>query len=264
LRSSNFPETPAFIELTIKTYIQPTPLTLETYMKQSIFRTTLLAGAVVILSACTGMQGGGGAPAASAGTGPMSFFVTSVGAGNGADLGGIAGADRHCQNLAATANAGNRTWRAYLSQQAKDGAANVNARDRIGKGPWHNAKGVMVARDVDHLHSASNGITKENAISEKGQVISGRGDTPNRHDILTGTRADGTAFAGGDPDMTCGNWTRSGAEGVAVVGHHDRSGPTADAWATSWNSSHQSRGGCSQTALKGTGGDGLLYCFAAQ
>jgi hypothetical protein len=234
-------------------------------MKPSIFRTTLVAVAAVILSACTGMQGGGGgAPAASAGAGPMSFFVTSVGAGNGADLGGLAGADRHCQNLAATANAGSRTWRAYLSSQAKDNAPNVNARDRIGRGPWHNAKGVMVARDVEHLHSASNGITKENAISEKGQVISGRGDTPNRHDILTGTRADGTAFAGGDPDMTCGNWTRSGAEGVAVVGHHDRSGPTSDAWATSWNSSHQSRGGCSQTALKGTGGDGLLYCFAAQ
>ncbi len=196
--------------------------------------------------------------------GPMTFFVTSNGAGNGADYGGLAGADQYCQKLGASAGGGNRTWRAYLSTQGKDGAATVNARDRIGKGPWHNAKGDMVARDVEHLHSMSNNITKATALSEKGEVIAGRGDTPNRHDILTGTRPDGTAFAGGDPDMTCGNWTRSGAEGVAVVGHHDRVGPNNDAWATSWNSSHQSRGGCSQAALKSTGGDGLLYCFAAQ
>ena len=154
-------------------------------------------------------------------------------------------------------------WRAYLSTTAANGGKLIHARDRIGKGPWYSAKGELVARDVDQLHSAANIVTKQTALSEKGQPISGRGDTPNRHDILTGTRADGTAFAPGDPDMTCGNWTRSGAEGVAVVGHHDRVGPTADPWATSWNSSHQSRGGCSQTALKGTGGDGLLYCFAA-
>ena len=210
-------------------------------------------GAAILVAAC----------ATTPSTGDMSFFVTSVGKGNGADLGGLAGADAHCQSLAASAGAGSKTWRAYLSTQAKDGAAIVNARDRIGKGPWFSVKGELIARDVEHLHSAGNNVTKATALSEKGAVISGRGDTPNRHDILTGTRPDGTAFAAGDPDMTCGNWTRGGAEGVAVVGHHDRSGPTTDPWAVSWNSSHQSRGGCSQTALKGTGGDGLLYCFAA-
>jgi len=210
-------------------------------------------GAAILVAAC----------ATTPSTGDMSFFVTSVGKGNGADLGGLAGADAHCQSLAASAGAGSKTWRAYLSTQAKDGAAIVNARDRIGKGPWFSVKGELIARDVEHLHSAGNNVTKATALSEKGAVISGRGDTPNRHDILTGTRPDGTAFAAGDPDMTCGNWTRGGAEGVAVVGHHDRAGPTTDPWAVSWNSSHQSRGGCSQTALKGTGGDGLLYCFAA-
>lgn len=210
-------------------------------------------GAAILVAAC----------ATTPSTGDMSFFVTSVGKGNGADLGGLAGADAHCQSLAASAGAGGKTWRAYLSTQAKDGAAIVNARDRIGRGPWFSAKGELIARDVEHLHSAGNNVTKATALSEKGVVIAGRGDTPNRHDILTGTRSDGTAFAAGDPDMTCGNWTRGGAEGVAVVGHHDRAGPTTDPWAVSWNSSHQSRGGCSQTALKGTGGDGLLYCFAA-
>jgi hypothetical protein len=233
----------------------------ETTMKISKIRLGLALTAAGLLVACAGTGSGAGASAGSA-PGPMSFFVTSVGAGNGAAYGGLAGADAHCQKLAATAGAGGKTWRAYLSTQAKDGAQNVNARDRIGAGPWHNAKGVMIARDVADLHSANNGITKANAVSEKGEVISGRGDTPNRHDILTGSRTDGTAFAAGDPDMTCGNWTRSGAEGVAVVGHHDRVGPTTDPWATSWNSSHQSRGGCSQAALRGTGGDGLLYCFA--
>jgi hypothetical protein len=217
---------------------------------------SLTAAAVLAVTACAGtMPGSSG--------GSMSFFVTSVGKGNGADYGGLAGADAHCQSLASAAGAGGKTWRAYLSTQAKDGAKLENARDRIGKGPWYSAKGELIARDVDHLHSAANNVTKATALSEKGAVIAGRGDTPNRHDILTGTRTDGTAFAAGDPDMTCGNWTRGGAEGVAVVGHHDRAGPTADPWATSWNSSHQSRGGCSQTALKGTGGDGLLYCFAA-
>lgn len=210
-----------------------------------------MAGVAVVVAACAGMGGEGGG---------MSFFITSVGAGNGADLGGLAGADQHCQKLAASAGAGGKTWRAYLSQQGKE---TINARDRIGKGPWHNAKGVLIARDVDHLHSASNNINKETGLSETGQVIQGRGDKPNRHDILTGSRVDGTAFAGGDPDMTCGNWTRSGTEGAAVVGHHDRQGLTSDPWSTSWNSSHQSRGGCSQKALIGTGGDGLFYCFAA-
>ena len=217
---------------------------------------TLAAGLSIMLAACADMPGAG------SGAG-MSFFVTSAGPGKGADLGGLAGADQHCQTLAATAGAGAKTWRAYLSTQAKDGAATVNARDRIGKGPWQNAKGEVIARDVDALHGSGNNLTKQTALTEKGQVVSGRGDTPNRHDILTGSRTDGTAFGPGDPDMTCGNWTRSGAEGVAVVGHHDRTGLTPDPWSTSWNSSHQSRGGCSQPALRGTGGDGLLYCFAA-
>ncbi len=218
----------------------------------------LTGGVAVLVASCASTPGAGGAGAG----GGMTFFVTSSGPGKGADFGGLAGADQHCQTLGASAGAGSKTWRAYLSTQGKDGAATVNARDRIGKGPWHNAKGDLMARDVDALHGAGNNVTKQTALSEKGQVISGRGDTPNRHDVLTGSRTDGTAFAPGDPDMTCGNWTRGGAEGVAVVGHHDRVGPTADPWATSWNSSHQSRGGCSQTALRGTGGDGLLYCFA--
>lgn len=217
-----------------------------------MFRISTVASAI-LLTACAGMPGSGGG---------MSFFVTSAGTGKGADLGGLAGADRHCQTLAAAAGAGGKTWRAYLSTQGKDGAQTVNARDRIGKGPWHNAKGELIARDVDQLHTG-NMITKATALNEKGQVVSGRGDTPNRHDILTGSRADGNAFSLGDPDMTCGNWTRSGTEGAVMVGHHDRVGPTADPWATSWNSSHQSRGGCSQDALKGTGGDGLFYCFAS-
>ncbi|MBX3603856.1 MAG: hypothetical protein KF788_01215 [Piscinibacter sp.] len=214
------------------------------------------AGTALLVAACAGMPGGGGA-------GGMSFFVTSVGAGKGADYGGLAGADRHCQTLAAAAGAGGKTWRAYLSTQARDGGQTVNARDRIGKGPWYNAKGELIARDVESLHGSGNHVTKQTALNEKGGLVNGRGDTPNRHDILTGSRTDGTAFASGDPDMTCGNWTRSGPEGVAVVGHHDRMGPTTDPWAVSWNSAHQSRGGCSQDALKSTGGDGLLYCFAA-
>jgi hypothetical protein len=214
----------------------------------------LMGGVSLVVVACAATQGGAGG---------MSFFVSSTGSGKGADLGGISGADQHCQTLAAAAGAGSKTWRAYLSTQGKDGAQTVNARDRIGKGPWHNAKGELIARDVDQLHGAGNNITKLTALNEKGQTVAGRGDTPNRHDILTGSRTDGTAFAAGDPDMTCGNWTKSGTEGVAVVGHHDRVGPNADPWATSWNSSHQSRGGCSQEALRGTGGDGLLYCFAS-
>ena len=207
----------------------------------------------VALAACAAGMGGGG----------MSFFVTSAGTGQGANLGGLEGADKHCQTLAAAAGAGNKTWRAYLSTQAKDGAKLVNARDRIGNGPWHNAKGELIASDVEQLHG-TNKLTKQTALTEKGELVNGRGDTPNKHDILTGSRTDGTAFGPGDPDMTCGNWTRSGAEGAVVVGHHDRTGLTPDPWSLSWNSSHQSRGGCSQTALKGTGGDGLFYCFAAK
>jgi hypothetical protein len=190
----------------------------------------------------------------------MSFFVTSTGPGQGADLGGLAGADAHCQKLAATAGAGAKTWKAYLSTQ---GAGAVNARDRIGKGPWVNAKGVTVAKDVADLHGKNN-LTKQTALSEKGEVINGRGDTPNRHDILTGSQPDGTAFAP-DKDMTCKNWTSS-TQGSAMLGHADRIGLRDDAASVSWNSSHPSRGpggGCTQTDLKSTGGDGLLYCFAA-
>jgi hypothetical protein len=191
----------------------------------------------------------------------MSFFITSVGAGQGADLGGLEGADRHCQQLAQSAGAGDRTWRAYLSTQAAGSQPAINARDRIGRGPWRNAKATIIAWNVNELHNANN-LTKETALTEKGDVVSGRGDTPNRHDILTGSQPDGTAFTVAE-DRTCGNWTRSGAEGAAMVGHHDRRGLSEDPPAKSWNSSHLTRGGCSQEALRGTGGAGLLYCFAA-
>lgn len=184
----------------------------------------------------------------------MSFFVTSVGSGKGADLGGLKGADAHCASLAEAAGVTGKTWHAYLSSTTED------ARDRIGKGPWFNAKGEKIADDVASLHSDANGITKQTALTEKGEVINGRGDTPNRHDMLTGSKPDGTRIA----DQTCGDWTMSGAEGAAMMGHHDRTGLDDSAAAKSWNSSHASRGGCSQEALKGTGGDGLFYCFAAE
>src|SRR5688572_18583813 len=184
----------------------------------------------------------------------MSFFVTSAGPGKGADLGGLKGADQHCQTLAKAAGAGSKTWRAYLSE-----SPSTHARDRIGKGPWRNAKGVVVAKDVEELHKSPN-ITKETALTEKGQVVNGRGDTPNMHDILTGSAPDGRALPA-DKDMTCGNWTKSG-EGSAMVGHHDRQGLNDSDAAKSWNSSHPSRG-CSQEALKGTGGNGFFHCFAA-
>ncbi len=196
----------------------------------------------------------------------MSFFITSVGPGNGANLGGLEGADRHCQQLAAAAGAGNKTWRAYLSTQGGrlDDPEVVHARDRIGTGPWHNAKGVLIAENVEDLHSGNGKLTKETLLDENGQMVNGRTEKPNRHDILTGTRPDGTAFPPSPPfaDMTCGNWTKDGEEGAAMVGHHDRVGPVGHAWAMSWNSAHPTRGGCSQTALRGTGGDGLFYCFA--
>ena len=193
----------------------------------------------------------------------MSFFVTSVGVGNGADLGGLEGADAHCQKLASEAGAGDRTWRAYLSIQGADFQDQnvVNARDRIGTGPWYNAKGVVIANDVDELHSAANSVNKDTALDENGNMVNGRTEKPNKHDILTGSRVDGTSFGPSFfTDMTCGNWTKSG-EGAAMVGHHDRVGPVDHAWAMSWNSAHISRG-CSQEALVGTGGDGLFYCFA--
>jgi hypothetical protein len=191
----------------------------------------------------------------------MTFFVTSAGPGKGADLGGLAGADQHCQQLAQAAGAGSRTWRAYLSTSAAGGAAAVNARDRIGRGPWQNAKGVAIAKDVDDLHGAGNNLTKQTALTEKGETVNGRGDQPNMHDILTGSQPDGRAFPAGDKDMTCGNWTKGG-EGSAMVGHHDRMGLRDDDASKSWNSSHGSRG-CSIDALKATGGNGLFYCFAA-
>jgi hypothetical protein len=197
-----------------------------------------------------------------------SFFVTSNSVGNGGNLGGLAGADNQCQTLAQAAGAGAnasgvKVWRAYLSTQAADGKPAVNARDRIGKGPWKNAKGAVVAKDVAELHGA-NALTKQSALSEKGEVINGRGDTPNRHDVLTGSQPDGTAFAAGE-DRTCKNWTSS-TQGAAMVGHIDRIGLRDDDASKSWNSSHPSRGpdgGCSQNDLKSTGGDGLMYCFAA-
>lgn len=187
----------------------------------------------------------------------MSFFITSVGPGSGANLGGIEGADAHCQSLASAVGGGERTWRAYLSNPATSGRAAVNARDRIGSGPWYNAKGVMVAENVAHLHSENNNLGKENSLNEKGEVVNGRGDTPNRHDILTGSQQDGTAFPAGT-DTTCNGWTGSG-EGAAQVGHHDKTGGGANP--NSWNSAHPSRG-CSQENLRGSGGDGLFYCFA--
>src|SRR5215211_1029104 len=183
----------------------------------------------------------------------MSFFVTSVGSGRGADLGGLEGADRQCQTLAAAVGAGTKQWRAYLSTQ---GQGAVNARDRIGRGPWQNPKGDVMAKDVTELHGTNN-LTKQTALTEKGEVVKGGSDTPNTHDILTGSQSDGTAFAGGE-DMTCGNWTKSGTEGAAMLGHHDRRGLDDSPAAKSWNSSHASRGGCSQEALMGTGGAGLF------
>ncbi len=184
----------------------------------------------------------------------MTFFITSTGPGKGADLGGLKGADAHCQSLAKAAGAGNREWRAYLSTDK------VHARDRIGKGPWKNAKGEEIAANVDDLHKNSK-INKQTGLDEKGQPVNGRGDSPNRHDILTGSTPEGRAIAD-KGDMTCGNWTKSG-EGAAMVGHHDRMGLRDDDASKSWNSSHPSRG-CSQENLRSSGGDGLIYCFAAK
>ena len=204
------------------------------------------------------------APSAKAQSADMTFFVTSSGPGKGADLGGLEGADAQCQKLAQAAGAGAKTWRAYLSTQAADGKPAVNAKDRIGKGPWQNAKGSVIAKDVADLHGPANNLTKQTALTEKGEGINGAGDQPNRHDVLTGSQPDGTAFAGPD-DRTCKNWTSS-MQGAAMVGHLDRRGLRDDEPSKSWNSSHPSRGpdgGCSQADLKSTGGDGLLYCFAA-
>jgi len=205
--------------------------------------------AVATLAACGSMMG--------MSSSPMSFFVTSANPGRGADFGGLAGADAHCQALAASAGAGGKTWRAYLSST---GSAPVNARDRIGRGPWQNSKGAVIAGSVDELHG-SNRLDKQTALTEKGEVVAGRGDAVNLHDVLTGSTPEGRATAGGSADTTCGNWTKSG-EGSAIVGHHDRMGLRDDAPSKSWNSSHGTRG-CGMDALKSTGGGGLLYCFAA-
>lgn len=219
-------------------------------------KTLLFAISLAILS---------GVQAVSAADKSMSFFVTSTGGGDGANYAGLEGADAHCQKLAEAAAAGNKIWRAYLSTSGKidsknpeNNVAAVHARDRIGKGPWYNAKGVLIASDVEQLHS-NNNINKETALSESGTLVNGRGDKPNEHDILTGSRADGTAFAP-FTDTTCKEWT-SNDEGSAAVGHHDITGLNDDSWSKSWNFSHQSRG-CSQKNLQGTGGAGLLYCFA--
>ena len=191
----------------------------------------------------------------------MSFFVTSAGKAEGANLGGLEGADAHCQALAKAAGSTKTNWKAYLSTTAPGGDAGVNARDRIGKGPWQNAKGTVVAKNLEELHSDAANVTKQTALTEKGEVVSGRGDAVNMHDILTGSDPQGM-YSTAAGDTTCGNWTKNG-EGSAIVGHHDRVGPKETRHMKSWNSSHGSRG-CSQDALKGTGGAGLLYCFAAE
>lgn len=196
------------------------------------------------------------AVAAQAADHPMGFFVTSEGLGKGADLGGLAGADAHCAALASSAGAGDRDWKAYLSTE-EDGKRGVSARDRIGKGPWYNSKAVLIANDLTELHLYNRTITKETALDEKGMPVNGRGDKPNRHDILTGSMDDGTAYFPDDKDHTCSNWT-SNDEGSAQLGHHDRHGGGN----LSWTSAHPSRG-CSPDALKKTGGAGLFYCFAA-
>jgi hypothetical protein len=219
---------------------------------------TLAATASLLVAAC----------ATQPSSGPMGFFVTSTNPGNGGNLGGLAGADAHCQKLAAAVGAGNRTWRAYLSTSyiPPNATSAVHARDRIGKGPWYNAKGVLIASDVTQLHSASNNINKQTALTEKGTVVNGRGDNPNQHDILTGSRPDGTAYPGfpNQPSMTCGEWTReTGANNFAMVGHNDRlqGTPVTDPWADSWNSSHLTVS-CSKEDLPKSGGAGYFYCFA--
>jgi len=227
-------------------------------MRSQMQGTLMIAAGVTLWGSCVSAQ------PAQPNIKDMTFFVTSVNQGMGANLGGLEGADRHCAALAKAAGAPDRVWHAYLSTQAP--ALNdpnyVNARDRIGTGPWQNANGVVIAKSVDDLHSAANNVTKQTAVDEKGQPVNSRSEKPVKHDILTGSRPDGTAFPGAPfPDMTCGNWTKGGPDGSAMVGHFDRGGPIDSSWATSWNSSHPTPG-CDPDKLRSTGGDGLLYCFA--
>lgn len=210
-----------------------------------------IAGASLIIPLAIGAQQ---APAAQQ---RMTFFITSAGPGKGADLGGLEGADRHCQSLAEAAGGAGLTWHAYLSVPEMAGKPAVHARDRIGKGPWHNFAGTLIARTVAELHNSAANLTKETILTEKGAKVNGRGDTPNMHDILTGSTPDGTAYPAGS-DTSCNGWTSSG-EGSARVGHHDRQG--GGEFPTSWNSAHPSRG-CSQQNLQATGGNGLFFCFA--
>jgi hypothetical protein len=223
---------------------------------------TVLSRKTFVIAALTTTALGCSTPPAAPPTGPMSFFVTSTGLGKGGDLGGIAGADKHCQALATAAGAGNKTWRAYLSTQGETFRDQnvVQAKDRIGTGPWFNAKGVMVAANVDDLHSDRNNITQQTALTEKGEPLP---DKPLIHDILTGSRPDGTGYPGKPfPDMTCGNWTKSTKDGAAMTGHSDRKGPVPWGWGISWNSSHPTVG-CDPESVRSTGGDARLYCFAA-
>ena len=226
-------------------------------MKTVILKTATISAALALLAGCAngdvsnGVQAAGGV-----GSNAISFFITSANPGTGANLGGLAGADAHCTALASAVGAGGKTWRAYLSTT---GANSVNARDRIGSGPWHNANGVLIASSVADLHSDNANLSKETSISEAGDVIPGRRDTPNRHDIITGSLLDGTASPSSD-DTTCSNWTSASSSGSALAGHHDRVGGGDNP--TSWNSAHGSRG-CTLENLRQTGGEGLFYCFAA-
>ncbi|ATG89839.1 hypothetical protein [Methylomonas koyamae] len=227
-------------------------------------RTTVAVGLLLMTANAAHAQT---APAPEAPKPPLGFFVTSAGVGKGADLGGLAGADAHCQKLASGVGAGNRTWRAYLSTQPEGGKPAINARDRIGKGPWANAAGVFVANDVAHLHGDTlelaqlgNNLHKKTAFTEKGEPLKGVGDNPNEHDIITGSKPDGTAYTDA-ADHTCKNYTSSG-EGTVRVGHFDRTNGGRNGGNVSWNSTHDSRG-CSQENLVSTGGAGYFYCFAA-
>ncbi|NNF79189.1 MAG: hypothetical protein HKN05_14270 [Rhizobiales bacterium] len=232
-------------------------------MKRNFLTLALTAGALAGLAGITAVQAQSDAE-------KMSFFITSVGMGKGADLGGLAGADAHCGNLAKAAGSTRTDWKAYLSTSMvvdRSGGrpykitSGINARDRIGQGPWHNAKGVLIANDLEELHGDGNKINLETGLDEKGNQVNGRGQKPNRHDILTGSDPQGQfSTAGGD--TTCGNWTKSG-EGSAIVGHHDRAGLNKDRNMISWNSAHGSRG-CGEADLPKSGGAGLFYCFAAK